>query len=196
MFIVFGLDLSECILNENTELNDFVVVTKPENKPTPTKERKSQSLSIDEDLLVIKERPVTQKLTRRANSNSILTTITTFFSEKLLFKNLSSENLGEKKSNFIDYYNNILNTNKALPKEFQIRQFPMSSCVNTFTGDSSNHLLNEIDTKIPTNYSLRRYYHVFKAYELDSLINETCDDLFIYKSFYDHGNWCVCGEKK
>ncbi len=41
----------------------------------------------------------------------------------------------------------------------------------------------------------KRFYHVFKKSELDSLINIHCPELMIYDSFYDHGNWCICARK-
>ena len=121
-----------------------------------------------------------------------MSTITTFLSEKLLIKNLSNDNLIERKENFLENYNRVLIKEKNLPSGFQIRQFPMSSCEDTFVESDKNN-----DYKKSVNSTLKRYYHVFKANELDTLVREAVnDELKIYKSYYDHGNWCVCAQKK
>jgi hypothetical protein len=46
------------------------------------------------------------------------------------------------------------------------------------------------------NTDNKRFYHVFKKNELDCLIKEYCQELIIYDSYYDHGNWCICALKK
>jgi hypothetical protein len=136
---------------------------------------------------------------QQKQQTSIMSTITKFFSDKLIIKNLSNEKLSA-----VDYYNRLLKENKSLPEDFQIRQFPMSSCENTFKEEDDEEEKDEeeeeeeeekvVDSSV--NDQLKRYYHVFKANELDVLINDSCNDLVIYASYYDHGNWCVCAEKR
>ncbi len=46
------------------------------------------------------------------------------------------------------------------------------------------------------NISNKRFYHVFKKDELNEMIAEYCNDLDIYDTYYDHGNWCICACKK
>lgn len=155
----------------------------------------TQSLSIDYDIETSKTKPNGIKTTtttlRKTQQSGIMSTITKFFSEKLVVSNMSIENIHETP---IEYYNRLIKDNKEiLPNEFQIRQFPMSSCENTFKEENDNELS---ENKKLLNDKLKRFYHVFKATELDSLISESCDELIIYKSYYDHGNWCVCAQKK
>ena len=40
----------------------------------------------------------------------------------------------------------------------------------------------------------KRFYHVFEAGELESLIEE-CQSLKVVESYYDQGNWCCIFEK-
>ena len=41
-----------------------------------------------------------------------------------------------------------------------------------------------------------RFYHVFKKNELNDLVRESCPNLLIYESYYDHGNWVICARKE
>ena len=157
-----------------------------------TKERYSHSISVDNDSL--KSSAVLPEQQQKQQT-SIMSTLTKFFSDKLIIKNLSNEKLSA-----IDYYNRLLKENKSLPEDFQIRQFPMSSCENTFKEEDDEEENEEVEEEkvvdSSVNDQLKRYYHVFKANELDVLINDSCNDLVIYASYYDHGNWCVCAEKR
>lgn len=207
-----------------------------------------QSISIDEKYMKnTKEKYENMKrMQSNTNSSGFLSSITDFFSQKFQFNrniNLSETNRPPCHSPLHDYYNYIKEQNKLLPKEFQIRRFPMSSCENTFENverdisPSKDDNVSSVNTSIATppksptvvkknvqingeiaeimlskplskthsisneskvaiNHTLKRYYHVFKANELDKLINESVSDVFIYKSYYDHGNWCVCAQKK
>ena len=169
----------------NKDLSERITHAPSNNKNNKSKERYSHSFSIDSDDSL---KPL--KLTTSSQQQtSIMSTITKFFSDKLVVKNLSHEKLS-----VVDYYNRLLKDDKSLPEDFQIRQFPMSSCENTFK--DKNEEEEEVEENVCVNDHLRRYYHVFKANELDMLIKDSCNDLVIYTSYYDHGNWCVCAEKR
>lgn len=146
----------------------------------------------------------------------------------------------------LERYRKILDEHRnVLPKDFTIREFPYSSCQDTFesadveldesltnclnesssardltSNESKNkssdpdkalndinsnntstntNLNNDLDSNNNSNATTnanKRFYHVFKAKELDSLVIESCSDLDIYDSYYDHGNWCICAIKK
>lgn len=120
----------------------------------------------------------------------------------------------------LERYKKILEEHKnVLPKDFRIRNFPHSSCQNTFDSHSAvNNASEETKTsrkeftaaEKETNNSNnvnnlnndsenslnKRFYHVFKENELNSLISVSCPDVNVYKTYYDHGNWCICGIKE
>jgi hypothetical protein len=153
----------------------------------------------------------------------------------------------------IETYQKIIDTHRGLlPENFTLRQFPYSSCQDTFCQDiedksklktaskrldlpsispslspspqsqaspSSKSSPNSIECPQNSNQKSvvfklggdsgshhretnainltnKRFYHVFKKNELDSLIRDYCPELTIYDSYYDHGNWCICAKKK
>ena len=106
----------------------------------------------------------------------------------------------------IERYRKILDEHKdVLPKNFAIRSFPYSSCQDTFNENFDLNKLITASNPIEENKNVtiseesndlnKRFYHVFKANELDMLVNSSCSDLMIYDSYYDHGNWCTCASK-
>ncbi|CAF0712529.1 unnamed protein product [Brachionus calyciflorus] len=103
-----------------------------------------------------------------------------------------------KDPNVIEHYKKIIEDHKdLLPENFTIRQFPHSSCEDTFTENNDYSKINDenVVTDDAENSSNKRFYHVFRKNELDNIIREYCPELNIYDSFYDHGNWSVCALK-
>ena len=122
-----------------------------------------------------------------------------------------------------DRYQKIIEDHKhLLPKNFTIRQFPFSSCPDTFdagnektntensTGNNTIHSNSHENLKSCSNEQKssedediddmnnnlnKRFYHVFKKNELDELVKSFSTSLSIYESYYDHGNWCICAIK-
>ncbi len=99
-----------------------------------------------------------------------------------------------------------------MPKDFTIRKFPHSSCQTTFDSlkpinkiseevnatnkgiaseKEKNHTLQNKDLKNVDNSLNKRFYHVFVENELNNLVADFCPELSIYKTYYDHGNWCI-----
>lgn len=46
------------------------------------------------------------------------------------------------------------------------------------------------------NHSNKRFYHVFRQGELDSLVKIYCPSLKVYETYHDHGNHCICAIKE
>lgn len=152
------------------------------------------------------------------NEGSFVDSLKTYLSRKFSLKKKCEQATPNSASHFsfdfFEQYKKIFESHKQiLPRDFTIRQFPRSSCEDTFNDeDNMNHLNEDDDTNTDLNDCLaneeeraeedvnnndnKRFYHVFKQSELDDLIRENCPGLVIYDSYYDHGNWCICASKE
>ncbi len=111
-----------------------------------------------------------------------------------------SSNELSKSFNFDDTlqrYKKIIEEHKSiLPKDFTIRKFPNSSCTKTFDQNESSSSKTISNSDNASQDCNKRFYHVFKENELNELMKNHCEELNIYSSYYDHGNWCICATKK
>lgn len=153
------------------------------------------------------------------NEGSFVDNLKTYLSRKFSLKKKCEPALANSASHFsfdfFEQYKKIFESHKQiLPRDFTIRQFPRSSCEDTFNdedntmnhlndGDDKNTDLNDCQASEKerveedvNNNDNKRFYHVFKQSELDDLIRENCPGLVIYDSYYDHGNWCICASKE
>ncbi|CAG0893027.1 unnamed protein product [Darwinula stevensoni] len=60
---------------------------------------------------------------------------------------------------------------------------------------SSATTASEDSTELGDPAAFRRFYHLFRKEELDSLIQKYVQNLHIISSYRDHSNWCVIAEK-
>jgi ubiquinone/menaquinone biosynthesis C-methylase UbiE len=193
-------------------------------------EQRSRKFNAQDILVPMRDQsePVTQRTKLLYNQNLNVKTNKETADHKSIFSNIlkyissrfNNNNKDDVKScvnelndESINSYKDIIEKYKyLLPNDFSLREFPSSSCPDTFksstifkskddstipkTIDTNEHSTNSTTSNNNNkNLDNKRYYHVFKKDELNSLINDNFPQLKIYHSYYDHGNWCICAQK-
>ena len=182
--------------------------------PKPTEAVNSSSSFVSNVKQFIRKRFSSTNLNDYDSNESSLANSSNKLELESEFNNLVLNSLSE--SDPIKRYKQILEDHKdLLPKDFTIRNFPFSSCSNTFDDGANNKPIireeqlekgaksgpnedekgqsNEVNDEC--NAANKRFYHVFKKNELNQLIVDNCPNLLIYDTYYDHGNWCCVGTK-